>query len=84
MWPAFMMLAVGRRWPFPWPLFLLWPLVALGWLVVGFCRLLGVRDDPDARGIGTLRLCLALFAELHGLQVDVASSEGRNVVVRFL
>jgi hypothetical protein len=90
MWPALILVGVGRRRRFilPGPLFLIWPLIALAWLVLGLWSLAwsvtprrgAERPDPLA---GFL-VALTLFGKLSGLLVDVAARDGARVYVRFV
>jgi hypothetical protein len=91
MWPALLLVGVGRRRRviLPGPLFLLWPLLALGWLVLGLWNLARVAflGPEGARRPGSnasLRAALTLIANLSGLSVDVAARDGRGVYIRLI
>jgi len=42
MWPAILIVGVGekRKIPIPFPLFLVWPFIVIGWMVVGLLALI--------------------------------------------
>jgi hypothetical protein len=91
MWPALLLVGVGRqrRVILPGPLFLLWPLLALGWLVVGVWDLgrLAFLGPERARRPGSsasLRAVLVLVAKLSGLSIDVAARDGHGIYIRLI
>jgi hypothetical protein len=74
----------GRRIPIPFPLFLLWPLIALAWLTLTLC-LLFVRTGLNTRqSIVTARIALAAFGRLSGTRIDVQSKDGSGVNIRIV
>lgn len=78
--PALLVLRVGRVW-LPLPIFLLWPLVLIAWIVVGALWLLWGLPRR-----GRLRMMLNLLAALNalrGLSVDVRGDD-ENVNLRFI
>lgn len=85
MMPALGLIAIGSRGrravPIPIPLILVWPLVGLGFVVVGLARL--VRRKPGPRLAGATTALLA-FCQLRGLRVDVHSSDDTRVFIRFM
>jgi hypothetical protein len=90
MWPALVLFGVGRRRRLilPGPLFLLWPLIAAAWLVLGLWWL--IRLVPWCRGaerpdpLAQCRIALILFGKLSGLLVELAARDGARVYIRFV
>ncbi|MCB9513088.1 MAG: hypothetical protein H6694_02100 [Candidatus Latescibacteria bacterium] len=69
--PSLLVLRFGKdgRWPLPLPVFLFWPLLALGWFVAGLIWLLA--GAPRA---GWPRMGIAALGAIHalrGLNIDV-------------
>jgi hypothetical protein len=59
-----------RRFPLPLPLFLLWPLLLLAWLGLGFAWLVTAgrsRPAPLVAGVMALRV----LNDLHGTRIDL-------------
>jgi hypothetical protein len=81
--PSLLILGFGeeRRIRLPLPLFLLWPLLILGWLVFGLVWLvtLGKKPGPIAAMLIALRFCHAM----RGLRVDLRS-RGENIYLSFI
>ncbi len=78
--PALLILRIGRFW-LPLPIFLLWPLVLLGWIIVGALWLLWGLPRR-----GRLRMTLNLLAALNalrGLSVDVQGKD-ENIKLQFI
>lgn len=81
MIPSLMLLGVGPgcRFPFPFPVFLLWPLLAVFALVLALCTPFApaqrLRDGWQA---------LRAFGQLRGLKIDVVSNDGSRVLVWFV
>ena len=73
MWPSLLIVGVGRRheFPLPLPLFLLWPFLLLGWLLIREWR-----ARPVLAGMFGV---LTLAAHLRGLRVDVRPPRGAGV-----
>ena len=91
MWPALMLVGVGRRRRLilPGPVFLLWPLIALGWLVLGVWNLgrivfLGPEGARRPCSNAQLRAALRLFPNLSGLSIDVAARDGHGIYIRLI
>jgi hypothetical protein len=79
--PALLLLGAGARMVLPIPLFLIWPLVALAWLLGGFVWL-----AAGARPSGGPRLFLAALqalSALRGLCIDVRGGDA-GFRLRFL
>ncbi|MCA9727071.1 MAG: hypothetical protein R3E12_20530 [Candidatus Eisenbacteria bacterium] len=79
-------LLVGRigRWPLFVPLFLLYPLFVLAWIVAVF-GVLVLRGDRTTSGRGWPRLCLAglaLVCRTRGLRLEVEPRAGVPVRAR--
>ena len=80
MLPAVVLVGVGRRrriW-LPAPVILLWPLWLAGWLVWAPARL--VRPDSAH----ALRGVLILLAQLSGLRLEVDTTDGTRIHLRFV
>jgi hypothetical protein len=78
MWPWLLIVGIGRRrrFPLPFPMFLFWPFVLVGWLIYA----IGL---PFTRGGWTgLRAVLTLFPGLRGLRVDARPHAGPGVLIR--
>lgn len=87
MLPA--LLLIGRRpWVLPGPVFLFWPLIGLGWVLVGIGaavrRVAGRGRRAEPGRIEGLRAALKLCGQLSGLRVDVTTREGSGITLRFL
>ncbi len=85
MLPALAIIGIGsgRRFRVPLPLFLLWPLLLVGALVmaaVGGSRVRTGRPGFFAR----FRTCLAVFCHLSGLNIDVRSRDGTSFYLRLI
>jgi hypothetical protein len=76
MLPVLMLIGVGRkRWIWlPLPFFLLWPFWLLGWIVWLFMK---AARAPQEK---TLRLALALGAQLSGTIVEVDSKKDDTTI----
>jgi hypothetical protein len=59
-------------------LFLLWPLVLLGWGVAGLMFLIRPAEAQK------LRVALLVFNELSGLIIDVDTADGEQVRIRLV
>ena len=83
--PALLIVGVGgRRCVFiPVPLFLVWPLYLLAYVVFGVAWLLTPRS---ARPAGLIAAVTALNVGRHlsGLRVDVRSARDENIYLRFI
>jgi len=81
--PALLLVRVGRarRLTLPLPLFLLWPLVLLAWVVLGPAWLVtaGRRPALLAAGITALRA----FNELRGTRVDIRGRDA-SIYLQFI
>ena len=86
MMPAIALVAFGSRvrWPIPLPLILLWPLVGLALGATALARLVCPRPGPAARKLALAHTALVAFCHLHGVEVDVHSSDGTRVYVRLI
>ena len=74
----------GRRVPLPIPLFLLWPLLGIGYLLVTLGRFLTPRGS-EARGQADAASGLAgILLRLSGLSIDVRPRRGRRVRFRLI
>jgi hypothetical protein len=84
MIPAIGLVQIGRkRWvPLPLPLFLLWPLLLVGWLLLEGVRLLVPRGSAAALSLEAARLGFLTLFHLSGLRVDVQSADGAKVRFR--
>ncbi len=86
--PALGLIAFGsrKRWlvPLPIPVILLWPLILLGFggvfLAQGILRLSGSSSTLVAAG----KTGLMAFCQLHGLKINVRSSDGTRVLIWFV
>lgn len=75
--PALLLVRFGRRrFVLPLPLFLLWPLILVAWLVLGLVWLVtfGRRSPFLVAGVMVLRV----LGELHGTRIDF---QGRDATV---
>lgn len=86
MFPAIGLVRVGRKrgFPLPLPLFLLWPLLLVGWLLLEGARLLVPRGAAAALSLDAARLGFLTLFHLSGLSVDVQTSDGVNVRFRLI
>ena len=84
MFPAVLILGLGqeRRIRVPFPIFLFWPVILVGALVLAAVG----RPEGTARSGYALRLrtVLSIFYHLSGLRVDVRSQEGGGFYLRFI
>lgn len=78
--PSLLLVDVGsrRRIWIPLPLILLWPFWLLGWLAWLPARLLRLES---AR---VLRTGLVLLAQIPGLELDVHTTDGTRIHLRFV
>lgn len=85
MMPALGLIAIGsggrRAFPIPIPLILIWPLVGLGFVVVGLAHVVWRKPGPKLVGA---RTALLAFCQLRGLKVDVHSSDDKRVLIWFV
>jgi hypothetical protein len=86
MLPALCLLRIsqGRGFLFPLPLFLLWPLVALAWIVVLPVRFLAPQASAAGKGALAAWTALAALGQLSGLDIDVSAADGAKVRIRFI
>jgi hypothetical protein len=78
--PCFVLVGVGAKrliW-IPVPLILLWPFWLFGWAVWAFAWMLRVEREHD------LRMGLTLLAQLTGLRMDVDTTDGTHIHLRFV
>ena len=80
MLPTFLLVDVGsrRRIWIPLPVILLWPFWLLGWAVWAPAWLLRLDWAPS------LRAGLILLAQLSGLSMDVDTTDGTRIHLRFV
>ena len=80
MLPTLLLVGAGsrRRVWIPLPLILLWPFWLLGWVVWVPVRLLRVEQER------ALRMGLILLAQLSGLRLDVDTTDGTRIHLRFV
>lgn len=86
MLPAFCLLRIGRGrgFTFPFPVFLLWPLVGLAWLLVTLARIVVPRGSSAGQSVVAAGTGLAVLGHLSGLHIDVAAAGGEKVRIRFI
>lgn len=73
--PAVILLGFGGGAFLPLPVFLLWPLLLLAWLLVMLFLVL-VPVGPVRSWLSMSRQALRAFASLPGFRVDMRSSDG--------
>ena len=80
MLPSLLLVGVGhaRRFWIPLPVFLLWPLWLLGWVVWALFRLAGVPWEKS------LKMALVLALHLSGARIDIDSADGNRVHLRMV
>jgi hypothetical protein len=80
MLPALLLVGIGgrRRFWIPFPLFLLWPVWVLGWVVWFVLWMFRARWERP------LSAALTLAGSLSGLRVDVDSSDQQHVHLRMI
>lgn len=66
----------------PVPLFLLWPLIAVGGLGIGLAYLATPKRKRSF--LTRARLALSVLLNLHGLKIDVRSRDGARIYVWFI
>jgi hypothetical protein len=83
--PALLLLGIGRlrRWPLPLPLCLLWPLLALAYLVLGLAWILAQLAGRRAAGLRAAFSALEAYRHLGGLDLQI-DSEGRALAIRII
>ncbi len=86
MVPSLLMIRVGERGriPIALPVFLLWPLLALGALVVGLGTLGTSRASALGRRMRAGWLAIQAVGQLRGLKIDVSEKDGQRVFIWFL
>jgi hypothetical protein len=86
MIPAIAILGIGRtrRPRIPLPLFLLWPFVALAWLIIGLISLCYWIAGKWGRGPARARTILLMFCRLSGTVVDIRAQDGTQLYVRLI
>ena len=80
MLPSLLLVGVGSRtrvW-IPLPTILLWPFWLLGWVVWAPAWLLRLERAQ------TLRMGLIFLAQLSGVRIDVDTSDGTHIHLRFV
>ena len=84
MIPSIGIVRIGRKRgvPLPLPLFLVWPFLLLGGLILAVARLLVPNGTPAAASLDAGRLGLLTLFHLSGLRVDVETADGMNVRFR--
>jgi hypothetical protein len=99
MWPALLIVGVGeqKKVPLPFPLFLFWPFILIGWVVVGVISLFkritwndsslvilsSIDSQSGKRRVPQvpLRMALSAFTKLHGLRIDIRSKGKYNFYI---
>lgn len=86
MVPSLLMIRVGERGriPIALPVFLLWPFLALGALLVGLGTLGTSRASQLGRRMRAGWLALQAVGQLRGLKIDVTEKNGERMFIWFL
>jgi hypothetical protein len=86
MIPSLLMIRVGRGGQIPiiLPLFLFWPFLAIGVLVLGPAVLVTSGSSRVGRRMRSGWLTMRALAQLSGLRIDVAEHAGGRVHIRFI
>ena len=82
--PAMMILrvSVGRGILVPLPAFLLWPILALAYLLIGLLGILTLRPPRRAGFLRSMFLALEMYRGLSGLQVRIRRQDGSPISIR--
>ena len=89
--PALLIIGLGRvrvfggrrRFFLPLPLFLIWPLYLLAYMIFGLAWLLTPRSAKPA-GLTAALAALDAGRRLSGLRVDIQSAQNENIYLRFI
>jgi len=84
--PLFLIMGFGRtrRFWIPFSFFLLWPLIALPWILLSVINLFLLSKSSLYRICESARILLGSVWYLTGTKVDVKSSDGTNIYFLFI
>lgn len=85
--PALILIRIGV-WPIPIPVLLLWPLIAVVWIVALAARAVGhlghASPGANAGWPDLLLACLQMLRQMRGLRMDLRSHQGTPIHVHVL
>jgi hypothetical protein len=86
MLPVLIVMGFGkkRRVPVPFPFILLWPVIAIGCVVLAALGRNGRRGRLTPGFLSRLKNAFGIFYYLSGLRIDVRSREGTSIYLRFV